>query len=116
MFSPDSNSSDPEFLKTLLHPLLEDFQYWFARSQTLLENEAIDFLGDDLQADLLARIQQAQQEVSTAQMLLKLTDGQVGLETSILMPWHQLVTECWQVGMRHRMQRSTPDSSQNLRD
>ena len=116
MFSPNSNSSDPEFLKTLLQPLLEDFQYWFDRSSTLLESETIDFLGDDLQADLLARVKQAQQEVGTAQMLLKATDGQVGLETSILMPWHQLVTECWQVSMRHRAQRSISDSSKNLRD
>ncbi|MFM7538771.1 MAG: DUF2605 family protein [Planctomycetota bacterium] len=25
------------------------------------------------------------------------------METSVLVPWHQLVTECWQVGMRFRM-------------
>ncbi len=100
------HSPDPEFLKNLLQPLLEDFQYWFNRSRTLLESETIEFLTTEQQAGLLARVQQAQQEVATAQMLVNLTEGQVGLDTAILMPWHHLVTECWQVGMRYRTQKA----------
>lgn len=100
MFS--SNSSEPELLKALLEPLLDDFQYWFGRSRTLLESNEITFLGPDGQADLLERVTQAQQEVSTAQMLLKATDGKVGVETAVLMPWHRLVAECWNVSMRFR--------------
>jgi hypothetical protein len=99
-------SPDPEFLKNLLQPLLEDFQYWFNRSRALLESETIEFLTAEQQADLLARVQQAQQEVSTAQTMISLTEGQVGLDTAILMPWHHLVTECWQVGMRYRTQKA----------
>lgn len=103
----DSNSSpDPDLLKNLLQPLLEDFQYWFNRSRNLLESETIEFLTPEEQADLLARVLEAQQEVSTAQTLMNLTDGQVGLDTAVLMPWHQLVTECWQVGMRYRTQKA----------
>lgn len=100
------NLPEPDLLKTVLEPLLQDFQYWFARSRKLLENEEIPFLGSQRQADLLARVQQAQQEVSTAQMLLKATDGQVGVEMEVLMPWHKLLTECWQVSMRFRTERS----------
>ena len=98
----NSNLPEPDLLKTVLEPLLEDFQYWFARSRTLLESETIPFLKDEQQADLLMRIIQAQKEVGTTQSLLKVTDGQVGVETPILMTWHQLVTECWQVRMRLR--------------
>ncbi len=58
------------------------------------------------QAELLARVSQAQQEVGTAMMLLRATDGQVGVETGVLLPWHQLVTECWQVAVRLRMEQS----------
>ena len=100
------NSPEPDLLKTLLKPLLEDFQYWFERSQSLLETQSIDFLGAEKQADLLARVREARQEVSTAQMLMNATDGQVGVETSVLMPWHQLVTECWQVSIRYRLESS----------
>jgi hypothetical protein len=107
---PNYNSDLPEseFLKSLLEPLLDDFQYWFERSQSLLETHKIDFLGDEGQADLLARVQQAQREINTAQMLMTAIGGQVGLDTSVLMPWHQLVTECWQVGLRFRLEH--PDS------
>jgi hypothetical protein len=98
-YLPDSN-----FLKTLLQPLLEDFQHWFGRSQALLENNTITFLSPEQQAQLLERVKQAQQEVSTAQMLFQVTDGQVGVDTTVLFSWHQLVTECWQVGMKFRME------------
>lgn len=101
-----SDSSEPTLLKTLLEPLLEDFQYWFSRSQTLLETEIIPFMEPEQQADLLARVQQAQQEVNTAMLLLRATDNQVGVETAVLLPWHQLVTECWKVAIRFRMEQS----------
>lgn len=104
MFNFDA--SEPELLKTLLQPLLEDFQYWFERSHALLKTQDIEFLGSDKQADLLARVEQAQQEVNTAKMLMAATNGQVGVETSVLMPWHRLVTECWQVAIRFRLEQS----------
>lgn len=100
------NLPEPDLLKTVLHPLLEDFQYWFGRSRSLLEKEEVTFLGTERQADLLARVMQAQQEVSTAQILMKATDGKVGVEMEVLMPWHKLLTECWQVSMRNRMEKS----------
>jgi len=102
MFTPGSNLPEPDFLKTLFQPLLEDFQYWFERSRTLLESHQIDFLSREQQATLLARVQQAQQEVNTTQLLFNAMDGQTGVEMSVLAPWHQLVTECWQVGMKFR--------------
>ncbi|MBC6433507.1 DUF2605 domain-containing protein [Nostoc sp. HG1] len=102
----NSNLPEPNLLKTVLEPLLEDFQYWFGRSRTLLESEPIPFLKDEQQTDLLIRVTQAQQEVGTTQTLLKIIDGQVGVETSMLMTWHQLVTECWQVRVRLRSDKS----------
>jgi hypothetical protein len=104
MFS--SNSSDAELLKSLLEPLLDDFQYWLERSRLFLEKEEISFLEGDQQADLLARVITAQQEVSTARMLFRATDGRAGVETAVLTPWHNLVTECWQVAMRWRTEQS----------
>jgi hypothetical protein len=97
--------SEPELLKQVLKPLLEDFQYWFARSRSLLETENISFLITDEQSALLERVKLAQQEVSTTQMLFEATDGQVGIETTTMKPWHQLVGECWQIAMRWRNQK-----------
>lgn len=103
------NSSNADLLKTLLEPLLEDFEYWFARSRSLLEDHEIQFLGVEKQADLLARVIQAQQEVATAQMLFQATGNQVGVETAAMMPWHHLLMECWQVSMRFRREESVEE-------
>jgi hypothetical protein len=97
-----SQPTENKLLKEILEPLLEDFQYWFSRSRSFLETEQITFLSDLEQTQLLDRVKQCQQEVSTAQMLLKATNAQVGIESSMLLPWHKLVTECWQVAMKWR--------------
>ena len=108
--------TEKELLQSLLAPLLDDFQYWFARSRSLLESEEITFLSHQQQSDLLERVKQAQQEVSTAQMLFQVTGSQVGLEVATLMPWHQLVGECWQVSMRWRSLKSETTPPQSSED
>jgi hypothetical protein len=114
-FMHQSQPSEQELLKSVLQPLLEDFQYWFSRSRSLLETEDLPFLSEEQQSELLARVRTAQQEVSTAQMLFQATDGQVGIETATLVPWHRLVSECWQVGTQWRASRLTP-APQDLAD
>lgn len=101
MFQP--LPSEQTLLKAVLEPLLEDFKYWFSRSQNLLESERIDILSVEEQAALLGRVKQSQQEVAAAQMLFRATEGQAGVEMEVLMPWHHLVAECWQVSRRWRM-------------
>ncbi|WP_016953066.1 DUF2605 domain-containing protein [Anabaena sp. PCC 7108] len=101
----DSNPPSTELLKSVLEPLLEDFQYWFEQSLELLENEKIQFMSDEEQFDLLQRVKQAQAELSTAKMLFAATDEQVGIDMATVMPWHQLVSECWNVGMRYRQSK-----------
>jgi Protein of unknown function (DUF2605) len=101
----DSNLPGTELLKTVLEPLLEDFQYWFARSRKFLETEQLSFMSHQEQSDLLLRVKQAQAELSTAKMLFTATDKQVGIDMTTLMPWHQLVTECWNVVMRFHQEK-----------
>jgi hypothetical protein len=102
----NSNLPEPELLKTVLQPLLEDFKYWFGRSRSLLETERLSFLSIEQQSNLLERVKVAQQEVSIAQMLFKATGSQVGIDMATLMPWHRLVRECWEVGMRFRSEQA----------
>ena len=94
--------TEKELLKTVLEPLLEDFQYWFGRSQTLLESEQMPFFTVSEQTELLDRIVRARQEVQTAQMLFNATDGLAGIDSKMLIPWHQLVAECWNVARKLR--------------
>ncbi len=106
----DSNLPETELLKAVLQPLLEDFQYWFTRSRNLLETEQIGFMTADGQLDLLSRVKQAQEKVNAAKMMFSATDGQVGIDMEALMPWHQLVTECWNVAIRFHRERDAGKS------
>lgn len=94
--------TEKELLKTVLEPLLEDFQYWFERSRSLLESEQMPFFSEEEQARLLARIARSQQEVQTAKMLFQATEGSAGIDSRMLLPWHQLVAECWNVAQKWR--------------
>ncbi|NEQ49815.1 MAG: DUF2605 domain-containing protein [Leptolyngbya sp. SIO3F4] len=101
-----SNAPEPELIRSILQPLLDDFQHWFGRSISLLESETIDFLGEQGQKDLLNRVRQAQQLVSASQALSQATGNQAGVDMSVMMSWHQLVHECWNVGIRFRQQQA----------
>jgi hypothetical protein len=106
--------SEKELLKTLLEPLLGDFQYWFSRARTLLETELIPFFSQEEQTNLLGRVIQAQQEVLSAKMLFEAMDEQVGVDMAMLMVWHQLVTECWQISTRLRKCKHNSDLPRNF--
>lgn len=109
----NSQPTDKELLKSVLEPLLEDFQYWFKRSRALLESQRLTFFSPEEQTQLLERIKQTEQEVNTVQMMFKATDGQVGIETAQLVPWHKLVVECWQMSMRWRSWQQEKNFSDN---
>lgn len=98
----DEQPTEKELLKTILEPLLEDFQYWFERSHTLLKSEQMSFFSVQEQAQLLERIEQSQREVNTARMLFDAAGGGAGIDSKMLLPWHQLVAECWNVAQKRR--------------
>ena len=102
-----SQPSEQELLQNILQPLLTDFEYWFSKSVDLLDGSQIPFLTREAQTDLLARVKLARSEVSVAQMLFTSIDGQVGVEPSQMLTWHQIVTECWQVSMQLRQSQQT---------
>ncbi|MEA5594820.1 DUF2605 domain-containing protein [Rivularia sp. UHCC 0363] len=105
----DSNLPEPELLKTVLQPLLEDFEYWFTRSRTFLETEQLSFLDKQEQSNLLKRVKLAAGEVQAAKMLFAAAGGKVGIDMATLMPWHKLVTECWNVAMKFRSKQDSVD-------
>ncbi len=92
---------DPEMLRQLLEPLLEDFIYWFERSQKLLSGKRIDFLQESDQKSLLERVENALKEVAVAIALFRAVGHQVGVDMATMKPWHALLMECQAVGMRY---------------
>jgi Protein of unknown function (DUF2605) len=98
----DSLPSDPDLLKLVLAPLLDDFTYWFEQSGQLLSSTPLAFMTPEAQQDLGDRVNYALQEVKVAQTLLAVTDGQAGVEMTVLMNWHKLVAECWGVSIKRR--------------
>jgi Protein of unknown function (DUF2605) len=93
---------DPDLLRQVLAPLLEDLDYWFSRSRQLLETESLDFMAAVDQQAMLDRVLEAQRAVGVSQTLLSATDGQAGVEMSLMMDWHKLVAECWALSAQHR--------------
>ena len=108
-FSPPPEE-DADLLKAVLPPLLEDFQHWFGRTINLLEAENIVFLSPVEQADLLSRVQTAQQQVTASKALSSVTDGKAGIEMPVVMGWHKLVHECWGIALRQRRERQNGDN------
>ncbi len=88
---------EPDLLKSLLEPLFEDFDHWFGRAQKILSDRPLEFLSPHEQAELLQKVTDAIREVTAARALFSATDGKAGVDTRVVMTWHRLVTQCWQV-------------------
>ena len=109
---PSNLPEDKALLKTILPPLLDDFQHWFSRTLTLLDTRDISFLSTAEKQDLAARVQAAQKQVSAAKVMTSLTDSQAGIEMPVVMAWHKLVHECWGVALRLRRENSSEDEQE----
>lgn len=96
------SSAEQKILKSVLEPLLKDFEYWFSLSRNLLESEKISFLLEEEQADLLEQVKANQQQVAAAQLLFQATDGKTGIDMAVIVPWHHLASDCWQISRRWR--------------
>lgn len=105
---PDSSHKpDQPLIKTILEPLLDDFQYWFSQSEELLTSEKATCMVAQEREDLLNRISTAQKEVATARTLLLATAGQAGVEATMVANWHQLVGHCWQAARYIRRENAS---------
>ncbi|MEL6158164.1 MAG: DUF2605 domain-containing protein [Cyanobacteria bacterium J06627_32] len=111
MTVPSPPPEDANLLKSVLPPLLDDFQHWFGRTVEVLENQTIGFLSQEEKSDLLGRVRNAQKEVAASQALSAATDSQAGIEIPVIMGWHSLVQECWGVALRLRQEGYVPPSS-----
>ena len=112
----DPIPEDKALLKTILPPLLDDFQHWFDWTLTLLDTRDISFLSAAEKEDLKARVQVAQKQVSASKALTSITDSQAGIEMPVVMAWHKLVHECWGVALRLRRESGQENESESSSD
>ncbi|MCS6958819.1 MAG: DUF2605 domain-containing protein [Pseudanabaenaceae cyanobacterium SKYGB_i_bin29] len=96
--------SAADLLPQVLEPLLEDFRYWFDRSQQFLTTHRLPFLEKEQQADLLRRVEETQKSIAAATTMFHLSDKKVAIDTALVMEWHKLLMECQAVAMRYRQQ------------
>lgn len=96
--------NDANLMRTILPPLLADFQHWFASTLEMMATRDVSFLTAEQQQNLLSRVQLAQKQVSASQVLSSATDSQAGIEMPVVMGWHKLVHECWGVALRSRQE------------
>ncbi|MEM6715311.1 MAG: DUF2605 domain-containing protein [Cyanobacteria bacterium P01_F01_bin.56] len=99
-----TNQPEPPMMQVVLEPLLEDFQYWFGETQTLLNSPQADCLAARDRETLLQEIATAQRAVATAKTLLLATDGNAGVDLAVVGQWHQLVNKCWRTSRDIRQQ------------
>ena len=101
MMNPqDLENLDSGLLKSILEPLLDDFCHWFGKTIARLEDRPVSGLSPEQQAEMLQTVKESLQQVNAAQALFQATDGQVGVDLKVVMKWHRLVTQCWQVIVR----------------
>jgi hypothetical protein len=101
--------SDRQLLQTIIEPLLEDFIYWFNKSETMLTSQRINFLAKEEQSAMISKIQKHKQEISAAQSLFRAMNSAVIIEPSQVQKWHAAVKEYWSIAVKLRNQR-TADS------
>ncbi|MGB2925887.1 MAG: DUF2605 domain-containing protein [Limnothrix sp.] len=104
---PAELPEDQKLLKSVLEPLLEDFLYWFDLSLKALEKDQLSFMTEAEQQTFIARIRQAQAEVGAAKLMFQATDGGAAIDMKVVMPWHQLVSECWGIAQKRRQSQAS---------
>lgn len=107
-----TNPSELPIMQTVLEPLLEDFQYWFGKTQTLLNSAQADCLAASDRQALTQEVAEAQRAVATAKTLLLATDGKAGVDIAVVGQWHRLVGKCWQAS-RYIRQQNPKNSTAN---
>lgn len=94
--SHPADQPDKPIVQEILEPLLDDFQYWFNETKSLLNSPKADCLAASDRQALTQELGEAQQAVATARTLMLATAGHAGVDMAVVGQWHRLVTKCWQ--------------------
>ena len=95
---PDVEGGD--LLESLLASLLADFDHWFTRGQSLLEQCPDGVLAQGDRIELAKRLFDAKRSIAATRSLLQASSEPVAVSMQAMAPWHQLVMEVWALSAR----------------
>ena len=107
--SPDSDAG--ELMSTLLGSLLDDFDGWFDRGETLLCDCPDHVMAEPERLEMAGRLAEARKAISAARTLLAASAQPMAVSMEAMAPWHRLMTEVWSLSARVASQRIPSEGS-----
>ena len=99
-FHLSSDVEGGDLLESLLASLLADFDHWFTRGQSLLEQCPDGVLSQGDRVELAERLFDAKRSIAATRSLLQASSEPVAVSMQAMAPWHQLVMEVWALSAR----------------
>ena len=95
-----SDAEGGDLLRSLLASLLADFDHWFTRGQSILEQCPDSVLASGDRLELAERLADGKRSIAATRSLLRASSEPVAVSMEAMAPWHQLVMEVWALSAR----------------
>ena len=89
-----------DLLGSLLASLLADFDHWFTKGQSILEECPDNVLSQGDRHQLAERLAEGKRSIAATRSLLEASSEPVAVSMKAMAPWHQLVMEVWALSAR----------------
>ena len=87
-------------MRPLLVSLLADFDHWFTRGQSILEQCPDSVLSAADRLELAERLADGKRSIVATRSLLQASSEPLAVSMKAMAPWHQLVMEVWALSAR----------------
>ena len=106
---PDSDAG--VLMSKLLESLLDDFDGWFNRGETLLCDCPDCVMAQPDRLEMAGRLAEARKAISATRSLLTASERPMAVSMDAMAPWHLLMTEVWSLSARVSSHRRTSQGS-----
>lgn len=96
--SPDSDAG--VLMTNLLGSLLDDFDGWFNRGETLLCDCPDRVMAESDRLEMAGRLAEARKAICATRSLLTASEQPMAVSMDAMAPWHRLMTEVWRLSAR----------------
>lgn len=104
------SSPDPDagvLMSNLLGSLLEDFDSWFERGESLLCDCPERVMAAPERLEMARRLTEARKGISATRSLLTASEQPMAVSMDAMAPWHLLMTEVWGLSARIASEKSS---------
>ena len=106
---PDSDAG--VLMSKLLESLLDDFDGWFNRGETLLCDCPDCVMAQPDRLEMAGRLDEARKAICATRSLLTASERPMAVSMDAMAPWHLLMTEVWGLSARVASHRSASQGS-----